>query len=130
MVLAGTKSHQSTLCKSPKTSPQKALSKDLYRHTLIQEGDVEEVREGFNPDVPDVDNDVDDAHNLDYPFVVEEEENAEQKKKELKPPVSEEAAKWESRDYSDDEDRQREDRPSPSYGSFREERNVWNSSDD
>ena len=44
------------------------------------------------------------------------------------PPVNEEAQRWESRNYSDDDDDDdRADRPSPSYGSFRAERDAWNS---
>lgn len=101
-----------------------------FVHTYGQEGQAEEVREGFEPDVPEAHN-PERVHNLDYPFKVGEDED-EGDKKDFKPPVNEEAERWEHRDYSNNEDAEnaahnpREDRPSPNYGSFREERDVWN----
>lgn len=101
-----------------------------FVQTYGQEGQAEEVREGFEPDVPEAHN-PERVHNLDYPFRVGEDED-EEDKEDFKPPVNEEAERWEHRDYSENEDAQdaaqnpQEDRPSPYYGSFREERNVWN----
>lgn len=100
-----------------------------FVHTYPQEGQAEEVREGFEPDVPEPHN-PERVHNLSYPFRVGDDED-EADKKDFKPPVNEEAERWETRDYSDNEDAQdaannpQDDRPSPDYGSFREERNVW-----
>jgi hypothetical protein len=79
------------------------------------------VREGFEPDVPEAHN-PEAVHNLDYPFKEGEDEASDP---DFKPPVNEEAERWETRDYSEDDDRT--DRPSPSYGSFSAERNAWNS---
>lgn len=91
----------------------------------------EEVREGFAPDVPEVHN-PEEVHNLDYPFTVEEEDPEELKAKGIKPPVNEEAERWESRSFDEDTDgdenkdgKDKGDRKSPQYASFREERNVW-----
>lgn len=101
-----------------------------FVHTYGHEGQTEEVREGFEPDVPEPHN-PERVHNLDYPFRVGDDED-EDDKKDFKPPVNEEAERWEHRDYSENEDAQdaaqnpEEDRPSHNYGSFREERNVWN----
>ncbi|KAF9693361.1 hypothetical protein EKO04_008705 [Ascochyta lentis] len=101
-----------------------------FVHTYPEDGQAEEVREGFEPDVPEAHN-PERVHNLDYPFRVGDDED-DQDKKDFKPPVNEEAERWETRDYSENEDAQdaarnpQEDRPSPNYGSFREERNVWN----
>jgi hypothetical protein len=92
-------------------------------------GAEEEVREGFAPDVPEVHNPELD-HNLTYPFTVEEESEAELKNEDIKPPINEEAKRWETRNMDDDEhDRSNDDRPSPQYASFREERNIWNDED-
>jgi hypothetical protein len=86
----------------------------------------EEVREGFAPDVPEVHN-PEAVHNLDYPFTVEEESADELNAKGIKPPINEEAERWETRNLDEDEDAKedKKDRPSPSYGSFSQERNVW-----
>lgn len=100
-----------------------------FVHTFPQDGQSEEVREGFEPDVPEAHN-PERVHNLDYPFRVGDDEDED--KTDFKPPVNEEAQRWETRDYSEnggDQDTAQtshEDRPSPNYGSFREERNVWN----
>jgi hypothetical protein len=100
-----------------------------FVHTYPAEGQVEEVREGFEPDVPEAHN-PERVHNLDYPFKAGDDGDQEDKK-DFKPPVNEEAQRWETRDYSDTEDAKdaaknsQEDKPSPDYGSFREERNVW-----
>lgn len=88
------------------------------------EGEEEEVREGFAPDNPEVHNPEAD-HNLDFAFTGGAKSQEELKKQGLKPPINEEAQTWETRDLSD-EDELSTDQPSPSYGSFREERNVWN----
>jgi len=40
--------------------------------------------------------------------------------------MSSEANHWETRDVSEQRTRDDQDRVSPSYGSFREERNAWN----
>lgn len=99
-----------------------------FVHTYPQEGQAEEVREGFEPDVPEAHN-PERVHNLDYPFKVGSDED--EADKDFKPPVNEEAERWETRKYDDEEDASEaakephEDRPSPNYGSFREERNVW-----
>jgi hypothetical protein len=100
-----------------------------FVHTYPQEGQAEEVREGFEPDVPEPHN-PERVHNLDYPFKVDGDEDNEDK--DFQPPVNKDAERWESRDYDSTDDREndaksgtREDRPSPDYGSFREERNVW-----
>ncbi|KAH6629452.1 organic solute transporter Ostalpha-domain-containing protein [Boeremia exigua] len=99
-----------------------------FVHTYPQDGQAEEVREGFEPDVPEAHN-PERVHNLDYPFRVGSDE--EDGDKDFKPPVNEQAERWETRDYSNTDDasdaanRPHQDRPSPNYGSFREERNVW-----
>jgi len=96
-----------------------------FVHTYPQEGQAEEVREGFEPDVPEAHN-PERVHNLDYPFKVGTDEDED-----FKPPVNEEAERWETRVYNNEEDasdaanKSQEDRPSPNYGSFREERNIW-----
>ncbi|PSN71262.1 DUF300-domain-containing protein [Corynespora cassiicola Philippines] len=95
-----------------------------FVHTYPPEGQAEEVREGFDPDSPQPHN-PERVHNLDYPFT-REEGDEEQRRKDIAPPVSEEALRWESRDLSHDHDHDRTDRTSPQYGSFREERNAWN----
>lgn len=85
------------------------------------------MREGFNPDEPEVHNPEAD-HNLTYPFAVEDQTEEEQREQGIKPPVSKEANHWENKDYSETEDASQEERGSPSYGSFGEERNAWNES--
>ncbi|KAF2004557.1 DUF300-domain-containing protein [Amniculicola lignicola CBS 123094] len=90
-----------------------------FVHTYPQDGQEEEVREGFNPDEPQQHN-PEAAHNLDDP--------EEDSKKDHKPLVNEEAQRWKTRDVSaadDNDDTDDTNRPSPQYGSFREERNVW-----
>jgi hypothetical protein len=88
-------------------------------------GAEEEVREGFAPDVAEPHN-PESTHNLTYPFTVEEESEDELKKQGINPPINQEARRWETRDLDDDEQANGdEDRPSPQYGSFREERNIW-----
>ncbi|KAF2193290.1 DUF300-domain-containing protein [Zopfia rhizophila CBS 207.26] len=81
-----------------------------------ENGQEEEVREGFDPDQPQPHN-PEQAHNLDSPFAVGDNEEDNQDRDPL---VSEEAQHWERRDYTDDHDR-----TGLQYGSFREERNVW-----
>jgi hypothetical protein len=99
-----------------------------FVHTYPAEGAEEEVREGFAPDVPEAHNPESD-HNLNYPFTVEEESEEELKAQGIKPPINEEARQWETRNADDQPDHDDSDRPSPQYGSFREERNVWNDND-
>jgi hypothetical protein len=60
---------------------------------------------------------------------VEEESEEDLKKKGIKPPINEEAEQWESRNLDDEPDNSNDDRPSPQYASFREERNIWNDDD-
>ncbi|KAH7128671.1 organic solute transporter Ostalpha-domain-containing protein [Dendryphion nanum] len=91
-----------------------------FIHTYPQEGQEEEVREGFDPDQPEVQN-PEQVHNLDAPFTIGD--NEAENNEDHNPPVSEEAQRWETRDYS-----QEDAQPSPQYGSFREERNVWGES--
>lgn len=93
---------------------------NILSHTYPQNGQEEEVREGFDPDEPEAHN-PERVHNLDYPFAIGDHE--EQRNEDFRPPVSEEALQWESRDYSHEQDPN--ERTSPQYGSFREERNVW-----
>lgn len=95
-----------------------------FVNTYPGAGAEEEVREGFAPDEPEVHN-PESTHNLDYPFTVEEESPEELKKKGIKPPINEEAERWETRDLSETDEHDNDDRPSPQYASFREERNVW-----
>jgi hypothetical protein len=96
-----------------------------FVHTYPAEGAEEEVREGFAPDAPEVHNPERD-HNLDYPFTVEEESEEDLKKQGIKPPINEEAERWETRNLDDQPEEDDGDRTSPQYASFREERNVWN----
>lgn len=97
-----------------------------FVHTYPEEGQEEEVREGFNPDEPEAHNPEAD-HNLTYPFAVEGQTEQAQREQGIKPPISKEVNHWETKDlnHGPDSDEEREDRPSPSYGSFREERNIW-----
>ncbi|KAF1850755.1 DUF300-domain-containing protein [Cucurbitaria berberidis CBS 394.84] len=95
-----------------------------FVRTYSGEGAEEAVREGFNPDEPEAHN-PEQVHNLDYPFTVDESEE-EQKKNDIKPPASKKAEHWETRDHTDAPDQGKDDRPSPQYGSFSEERDVWN----
>jgi hypothetical protein len=89
------------------------------------EGAEEEVREGFAPDSAEVHNPEQD-HNLTYPFTVEEESTEDLREQGIKPPVDEEAERWETRDLDKETENDKDDEPSPQYASFREERNVWN----
>ncbi|KAF2122325.1 organic solute transporter Ostalpha-domain-containing protein [Lophiotrema nucula] len=95
-----------------------------FVHTYPEEGKEEEVREGFDPDVPQQHN-PEAAHNLDDPFEIGDADETKPIKKDVQPPVNEEAQKWETRDYDDELDRDEDDHQSPQYGSFREERNAW-----
>jgi hypothetical protein len=106
------------------TPPTWQVHWSRYSHTYPQEGQEEEVRQGFNPDEPQPHN-TEAAHNLDA--AVDEEDS----KNDHKPLVNEEAQHWKKRDVSAAADRDApddkddSDGPSPQYGSFREERNVW-----
>ncbi|KNG46875.1 duf300-domain-containing protein [Stemphylium lycopersici] len=94
-----------------------------FVHTYPGEGEAEEVREGFNPDEAEPHN-PETEHNLNYPFAVEEQSEEEQRRQDVKPHVTSESNHWETRDVSN-QGQDGQDRPSPSYGSFREERNAW-----
>ncbi|XP_014558248.1 hypothetical protein COCVIDRAFT_94964 [Bipolaris victoriae FI3] len=94
-----------------------------FVHTYPKEGETEEVREGFNPDEPETHN-PEAEHNLNRPFAVDEQSEEEQREQDIKPHVTSEANHWETRDVSEHNEDE-EDRLSPSYGSFREERNAW-----
>lgn len=74
------------------------------------------MREGFDPDAPEPHN-PERAHNIASPFEEEEDNEVRQ------PPISEEATEWQTRDYSQQNDG--DERTSPQYGSFHEERNAW-----
>jgi hypothetical protein len=99
-----------------------------FVHTYQPDGATEEVREGFAPDVPEVHN-PESTHNLTYPFTVEQQSQEELEAQGIKPPINQEARRWETRNADDEPDNDNNDRPSPQYGSFREERNVWNDND-
>jgi hypothetical protein len=92
---------------------------NLYSHTYPHDGQEESVREGFDPTNPEPHN-PEQAHNLSYPFTVEEGEEDE----DSAPPVNKDAEQWDERDYGN-EDEQKRDK-SPQYGSFRDEHNAWN----
>lgn len=86
------------------------------------------MREGFDPDEPEPHN-PEQIHNLDRPFTVGDNEDVDEDEGEG-PQVSEEATHWQTRDYSNennhDNDRHNgNERISPQYGSFHEERNAW-----
>lgn len=104
------------------------VSSKHFVHTYPGEGQKEDVREGFKPDEPEVYNPKAD-HNLTFPFLVEGQAEEQQRQQGIKAPVSNEVNHWETNDLSDQPDIDEErvqDRPSPSYGSFSEERHVWN----
>ncbi|KAF2817038.1 DUF300-domain-containing protein [Mytilinidion resinicola] len=104
-----------------------------FIHAYPEEGQAEEVREGFDPDNPEPHN-PEQAHNLDSPFAVGDGDEDEDSGKDKAPLESGEAARWEHRDYGDDDEDaggddgkgSQRDR-SPQYGSFHEERNAWGS---
>lgn len=81
------------------------------------------MREGFNPDEAEAHN-PEAEHNLDRPFTVEEQGEEEQRQQDIKAHITSEVNHWETRNVSGDQGDE-EDRLSPSYGSFREERNAW-----
>ncbi|KAF4302488.1 hypothetical protein GTA08_BOTSDO10101 [Botryosphaeria dothidea] len=90
------------------------------------EGDQEEdVREGFDPDKPQPDS-REQEHNLDAPLTLDEgvEGGATRDETRLE---SDEARQWQTRDFNYEEGLSR---PSPHYGSFREERSIWGNRDD
>jgi hypothetical protein len=90
-----------------------------------EEGAQEEVREGFAPDSAEVHNPEQD-HNLTYPFTVGEQSPEELRRQGIKPPVDEEAERWETRDFDEETQNDKDGKADPQYASFREERNVWN----
>ena len=98
------------------------------RRAFPDDGQEEEVREGFDPDNPEPHN-PEQAHNLDSPFAVGDGED--EASSERAPPVSEEAQRWEHREYDggSGEEEEEEERRRLHYGSFHEERNAWGSSD-
>jgi len=104
-----------------------AWNEELPKHFVktYAPGAEEEVREGFAPDNPEVDNPEED-HNLDFPFTAESQSQGELRKKGIKPPIDEEAQKWETRKLDNEGEAKKNEQRSPQYGSFREERNVWN----
>lgn len=95
-----------------------------HSHAYPEEGQQEAVREGFVPDEPQP-HDPEGVHNLNYPFTTEQGKDEDETGK-LDPPISEAAQQWETRDYSGNDDADRDE--SPQYGSFRDERNAWNDS--
>lgn len=118
------KFHRSTLCKLSRFALTSHSLTCQCSRTYSGDGEEEAVREGFNPDEPEAHN-PEQIHNLNYPFTSQESKD-EQMKKDINPPVSEEAQHWETRDVSNAPDGHDDDGPSAQYGSFREERNVWN----
>lgn len=88
------------------------------------------MREGFDPDNPESHN-PEQAHNLDSPFAVGDGEDEASSERAL--PVSEEAQRWEHREYNggsgEEGEEGEEERRSLHYGSFHEERNAWGSND-
>jgi hypothetical protein len=96
------------------------------RRAFPDDGQEEEVREGFDPDNPEPHN-PEQARNLDSPFAVGDGED--EASSERAPPVSEEAQRWEHREYDRGSGEEEEERRSLHYGSFHEERNAWGSND-
>ncbi|GME47912.1 hypothetical protein GTA08_BOTSDO10101 [Neofusicoccum parvum] len=89
------------------------------------EGDQEEeVREGFDPDVPQP-NQPEREHNLDAPFTLDEGEVGGATGDETRL-ESDEARQWQARDFNDGRDQAQ---TNPQYGSFREERSIWGARD-
>jgi hypothetical protein len=91
----------------------------MQSHTYPQDGQEEEVREGFDPDQTEP-YDPERKHNLDYPFTVEEGQEGS----DYAPAGSNEALEWERRDHTNSHGK--DSNRSPEYGSFREEHNAWN----
>jgi len=103
------------------------VSSKHFVHTYPGEGQKEDVRAGFKPDEPEVCNPEAD-HNLTFPFAVEGQAEEQQRKQGIKAPISKEVNHWETNDLSgqpDIDEESEEDGPSPSYGSFSDERHVW-----
>ncbi|OMP82207.1 Transmembrane protein 184-like protein [Diplodia seriata] len=96
-----------------------------FVRTYPEDGQEEEVREGFDPDNPQP-HQPEREHNLDAPFTVGEDEEAGARNDEMRL-ESDEATQWQTRDLNDDSDRPQ---ASPHYGSFREERSIWSTRDD
>ncbi|KAK0624462.1 Transmembrane protein 184-like protein [Lasiodiplodia hormozganensis] len=95
-----------------------------FVRTYPNDGQEEEVREGFNPDEPQP-HQPEREHNLDAPFTLDEGEESGARTDEVRL-ESDEAMQWQTRHLNDD----REALPSPHYGSFREERSIWSTRDD
>lgn len=126
--LAGTRRSRSISCELRSCRYVTNLTADpaLCSRTFPDGDQEEEVREGFDPDNPEPHN-PEQEHNLDAPFTVGEGEEDEDKA----PNESEEAERWQHRDYDRDEEQEAgEQRISPQYASFHEERNAWGSSND
>ncbi|KAK5003323.1 hypothetical protein LTR28_010311, partial [Elasticomyces elasticus] len=87
--------------------------------TTPEDGEQEEVREGFNPDEPDTDSH-DRSHNLEEPFTVGDDDDEDTTSNNDKRDEAGHAQPWEHRDYSDNRDES-----NPGYGSFEDERNAW-----
>jgi len=97
-----------------------------FVHAYPEEGQAEEVREGFDPDHPQPHN-PEEAHNLDSPFAVGDGDEDADSSKDKAPLVSDEAEQWEHRDYGEEGGEEGQKDHSPQYGSFHEERNAWGS---
>lgn len=94
------------------------------RRTYPEGDQEEEVREGFDPDVPQP-NQPEREHNLDAPFTLDEGEVGGATGDETRL-ESDEARQWQARDFNDGRDQAQ---TNPQYGSFREERSIWGARD-
>ncbi|KAL1305382.1 hypothetical protein AAFC00_002275 [Neodothiora populina] len=100
--------------------------------TNPDEGEVEEVRHGYNPDEPEGAA-TDQMHNTDMAFAIgEDEDEGENDDNDAKKPLDEleQEQPWEHRDYGDSSSSSSQERQrTPEYGSFNEERHVWGEDD-
>jgi hypothetical protein len=98
-------------------------------HTFPDNDQSETVREGYEPDEHQPHGD-EQNHNLDHPFRVGDGDDD----------LDGDAETWQERDYNGEDGEDGEDgdkgndgggdrKKSPSYGSFREERDIWGSRD-
>ncbi|KAF2154160.1 DUF300-domain-containing protein [Myriangium duriaei CBS 260.36] len=91
----------------------------VQTYTADEEGTIDEtVRAGFNPDAPEPQNNHE-AHNLDSPFEVGEDEDEGQRSGDSTDEAGEHQP-WDHRRFAESETR------SHDYGSFHEERSAWN----
>lgn len=118
------RSRAEALCVSIFAKLVKHVELTRLRRTYPNDGQEEEVREGFNPDEPQP-HQPEREHNLDAPFTLDEDEESGARNDEVRL-ESDEATQWQTRHLNDD----REALPSPHYGSFREERSIWSTRDD